>query len=389
MENCRSTRIIHLPQSVGRNAYGLSSALNQLGFKSQVWIVEQNYLGYDADKILFEKSDSLIWREVKRLWALSYVFRAEIVFFNFGQTLFQQLPKDYGKDSRLLVRIFYHLYRVYAHCMQSIELSLLRAQNRILLVQYQGDDARQGEYLLNNFKVNIADQVGSNYYPKSRDALKRDQIKRITGYCHKVYALNPDLLHVLPQKSEFLPYSHISIEEWSPVYTQTESRPLRIGHAPSNRDVKGTGLILNAIRNLQKSGFEFELVLIEGHSHAEAREYLKKIDVLVDQLFAGWYGGVAVEAMALGKPVLAYIRDEDLKFVPSKMASDLPIVRATPDTIQSSLQEVLEMPRAQLLELARQSRAYVERWHNPNTIAEKIQRDIETALIENNRKNET
>ena len=71
------------------------------------------------------------------------------------------------------------------------------------------------------------------------------------------------------------------------------------------------------------------------------------------------------------------------------MASDLPIVRATPDTIQSWLQEVLEMPRAQLLELARQSRAYVERWHNPNTIAEKIQRDIETALIENNRKNET
>ena len=130
-------------------------------------------------------------------------------------------------------------------------------------------------------------------------------------------------------------------------------------------------------------------MLIEGHSHAEAREYYKKIDVLVDQLFAGWYGGVAVEAMALGKPVLAYIRDEDLKFVPSKMASDLPIVRATPDTIQSSLQEVLEMPRAQLLELARQSRAYVERWHNPNTIAEKIQRDIETALIENNKKNET
>ena len=73
----------------------------------------------------------------------------------------------------------------------------------------------------------------------------------------------------------------------------------------------------------------------------------------MDQLFAGWYGGVAVEAMALGKPVLAYIRDEDLKFVPSKMASDLPIVRATRHD-QSSLQEVLKC-RAQLLELASKS----------------------------------
>ena len=92
--------------------------------------------------------------------------------------------------------------------------------------------------------------------------------------------------------------------------------------------------------------------------------------------------------MALGKPVLAYIRDEDLKFVPSKMASDLPIVRATPDTINPGSRKSWKC-RERNCWSWRQSRAYVERWHNPNTIAEKIQRDIETALIENNRKNET
>jgi hypothetical protein len=41
-------------------------------------------------------------------------------------------------------------------------------------------------------------------------------------------------------------------------------------------------------------------------------------------LFAGWYGGLAVELMALGKPVLAYIREEDLSFVDPQMRYELP-----------------------------------------------------------------
>ena len=77
-----------------------------------------------------------------------------------------------------------------------------------------------------------------------------------------------------------------------------------IGHAPSHRAVKGTNLIIDALNSLKKKGFSFELVLIEGLSNSEARKKYETVDVLVDQLFAGWYGGLAVEAMALGKPVL-------------------------------------------------------------------------------------
>jgi hypothetical protein len=198
--------------------------------------------------------------------------------------------------------------------------------------------------------------------------------------CFKTYALNPDLLHVLPPGSEFLPYSHISLEDWPPCYTQMESRSLRIGHAPSHRGVKGTGLILDALDSLKREGFGFELVLIEGLSNAEAKERYKTVDLLVDQLFAGWYGGLAVEAMALAKPVVVYIRDEDLKFIPSEMAAELPFIRATPHNIQSVLREVLEMPRARLLELAKRSRSYVERWHNPITIAQRIKDDIVQAI---------
>jgi len=173
------------------------------------------------------------------------------------------------------------------------------------------------------------------------------------------------------------------LNEWQPCFTQMETRPLRIGHAPSHRGVKGTELILKALESLEIQGFPFELVLVEGLSNAEAKERYKTVDVLVDQLYAGWYGGLAVEAMALGKPVIAYIRNDDLQFLPMGMREDLPIINAQPGNIQVVLQQVLQMNRSELLQLAKRSRAYVEKWHDPVRIAERIKADIEQAFCEN------
>ena len=91
-------------------------------------------------------------------------------------------------------------------------------------------------------------------------------------------------------------------------------------------------------------------------------------DVVIDQLRVGWYGAFAVELMAMGKPVIAYIREDDLRFVPRQLAAELPIVRATPDTVQDRLAELLADP-AKLAEIGRRSRRFVERWHDPDTIA--------------------
>jgi len=376
----KKIKVLHLPSVVGGNPQGLSRHLNKIGIESESWTLRQNYFGYLADKVICGDTDNLVWCELKRILALRYIFKSDVVFFNFGQTLFQQLPKSYHGDKRFLIWLLFPLYRHYARLMQNLELLLLKAQNKVLLIQYQGDDARQGDYSLAHFPINIATQVEPGYYYAESDALKREQIQRLTSICYKTYALNPDLLHVLPPGSEFLPYCHISLEDWPPYYTQMQSRPLRVGHAPSHRGVKGTELILAALDALKLEGFEFELVLVEGLSNVQAKELYKTVDVFVDQLFAGWYGGLAVEAMALGKPVVVYIREDDLKFIPPEMAAELPFIHATPDSIQSALQDVLAMPRLQLLELAKRSRAYVERWHDPIAIAKRIKADIEQAI---------
>jgi hypothetical protein len=68
-------RVIHLPTTVGGNPQGLSRHLNELGLSSETWTLRQNYLGYPADQVIQDVYDSVIVAEIKRLWAMSYIFQ--------------------------------------------------------------------------------------------------------------------------------------------------------------------------------------------------------------------------------------------------------------------------------------------------------------------------
>jgi len=375
-------KILHLPHTVGGNPQGLSRHLNLLGIQSETWSLYQNYLAFKANKVIFNEGDRVFVRELKRLWALRYIFLFDVIFFNFGASLYEPFAIPEEPDRSIFFKIGMKIHQSYILFMQKVELALLRFFGKTVFIQYQGDDARQGDFCLSHFEISPAQKVESGYYTHEKDILKRKQIKTLTGLARKSYALNPDLLHVLPPNSEFLPYSHIALDEWTPAYNQMENHPLRFGHAPTHRGVKGTDLILEAADRLRKAGYEFELDLIEGLSNQEAKKRYTAIDVLIDQLYAGWYGGLAVEAMALGKPVLVYIRESDLVFIPEEMRKDLPFIQATPATIEAGMKLALDMPRRDLLALAHRSRSYVERWHDPIVIANRIKKDIETAINE-------
>ncbi len=87
----------------------------------------------------------------------------------------------------------------------------------------------------------------------------------------------------------------------------------------------------------------------------------------MDQLLLGTYGIVSVEAMALGKPVICYIRDDLI----SKYPEDLPIVNANPCTIEDALETLLANPKLRL-ELGMRSREFAERYHDSKVIAGKL-----------------
>ena len=375
-------RVLHAPSSVGGNPQALSRALRALGVDSTSLVVSENYLSYGADVVLHRPGGSFLVREIRRLLAiLLYLPRFDVIHYNAGTTFATAyglaFPAAGHRDKSSVLRF---LYASYLRALQRFELFMVRVMRKVVFVTYQGDDARQGDYSLKHFAISIAAQVEPGYYDQASDAFKRKSISLLSSVAQCVYAVNPDLLHVLPPRARFVPYSLFFMTDWIPVYSQAEPRPLRIVHAPSHRRVKGTALILQAFANLKDRGYKFDVLLVEGLSNAEARKVYESADLLVDQLFAGWYGGLAVELMALGKPVLVYLREDDLHFLPAEMRRELPCIQVTPDSVEQALQNVLDMPRPELVELGKKSRAYVERWHDPLKIAADIKRDYEAAL---------
>ena len=369
-------RILHLPTSVGGNPHGLSVALNRLGVSSTTLTVAQNVFEFPSDRFIAREGDTLIARIFKQVLAVKYVFgNYDIIHFNFGSTLFSH--RFLGVDFSLVGVVKWGLNLVIG-LFQRFELTVLKWRKIPMFVHYQGDDARQGTYSIENYKISIAAEVSDGYYTGESDRNKRRQINLLDKYCVKMYSVNPDLLDVLPERSEFIPYGHVDLSELHPSH-KSVGPVIRIAHAPSHRKVKGTEHILESLKILEIEGLKFDLVLVEGVSNSKALEIYRSCDLVIDQIFAGWYGGLAVECMALGKPVAAYIRHEDLRHIPEEMRLELPIIQINRGSLTEDLRRIITMDRERLMELSSISRRFVEKWHDPTRIAGRILRDYKKA----------
>jgi len=162
----------------------------------------------------------------------------------------------------------------------------------------------------------------------------------------------------------------IVLTDWQPSPTEPGD-VLRVAHAPSKRAVKGTDAVLAAVESLQARGAPIELDLIEGVPNREARLRYAAADVVVDQLRIGWYGMLAIESMALAKPVVVHLDEEAAAETEEAFGIELPLIRATESTLEDVLAGLVDV-RASLPELGRRSREYVERVHAHTTVARQV-----------------
>jgi glycosyltransferase involved in cell wall biosynthesis len=370
-------RILHTPENTAGNPEGLAQAERAIGLDSHVAALHPPAYGYPTDEVIWPDDPSLPVRELRRYRLLARALRLfDVVHFNFGLSITPPWvppgaePPD--EPSPRLRRI----YRNYSRAVEQRELPLLRRAGRGIVVTFQGDDARQGDRL-GRFAINPLSELAPGYYTPAGDAHKRTRIARWARYADQIYALNPDLLHVLPAGARFVPYASVDPQAWTPVPPHNDV-PLVV-HAPTHQGIKGTRFVLDAVERLRAQGVRLDFQLVEGLTRDEARRLYERADVVVDQLLLGWYGGLAVEAMALGKPVVCYIRDEDLAFIPPEMAGQIPVVRADPGTIEGVLHQLVSAPRTERVSLGERGRAYVERWHDPQRIAESLRPDYEAS----------
>ena len=158
----------------------------------------------------------------------------------------------------------------------------------------------------------------------------------------------------------------VCLAEYEPsIPRAANTRPLVV-HAPSAPGAKGTKFILAAVEKLRAEG-DFDFQLVHGMTPLEALKWMSRCDVFVDQLIAGEYGVAAVEAMALGKPVICYMKPSLLSHYPAHF----PIINANPDTIEEVLRTLLcNGPRRQVVGEA--SRAWAEERHDARKVVAQI-----------------
>ena len=170
--------------------------------------------------------------------------------------------------------------------------------------------------------------------------------------------------------TRWVPQAHVippglDLREFVPVPPSDNPRPLVV-HAPSNREKKGTAHVIAAL-----AGLDVDLDIIEGVPHEEARARYARADIVVDQLRAGWHGVFALEAMALGKPVLSYLKPDVVEKSAAGYGIRIPIMPATADTLADTIRPLVESP-ARRREVGAASRAYVEQVHDIDRVADRL-----------------
>jgi len=346
---------LHLPTLVGGMPWGLAQGERKIGLDSEVLVLYEHLLQYPADRVLFRKHQKSLARKILVIPSLiKEVYRIrknyDIFHFNFGSSLID------------LRRLGLHL----------IDLPFYEGK---IVVTYNGCDARQKYPTIHRVAFSACHQ-GDCYQGicnnSARDEMKRLRIAKFDQYAHGVFAVNPDLMHFLPKRAKFLPYA---ISNWDTIRTLPYhgiNKRLKIVHSPTNRAAKGSDSIIQCLKLIkQRYGDFVELLLIENLPNEKARELYAQADLAIDQILIGWYGGFAVEVMKMGIPVVAFIRKEDLQFLPKAMADDCEkaIIQADPTSLFTKLQEIIE--NASILRPCREAALeYVHRWHDPIKVAQ-------------------
>jgi glycosyl transferase family 1 len=328
-------RILHAPVNIAGQPWVLSRALRRLGHTSDVLVDRHHEFGY-PDDIVFNYDDlGSPWRQLRKGAGLLRLIQDYDVFhFYFGDSLFAK-------------------HR---------DLPILRRMRRQVVFHFRGCEIRlrHGELAKHGYCA-----CSDCPAPCATDSEKEALAAVARRMADRILVSTPDLLEWVPEAELVTQACDLSAMP-SPTSPEEHERIIVL-HAPTAPLIKGTSYVQTAIRNLRAAGYAVELQLIQGKPHSEVCRAIDEADIVVDQLLVGWYGNFAIEAMARGRPVIAYVRD-DLRTL---SGFSPPIVSATPATIEESLARLIDDVTLRR-SLAAEGRPYVERTHDAERIARQL-----------------
>jgi len=373
--------VLHCPEQVGSHPAILSKFERKLGVSSLSISENSNPYAVESDKNFGSMTSSMLITEILRIkLILTTSFSDGIIHLNNGRFITPFFGEGVHPKEHNFPSYIRKLFRFYAKCLLQTEIALfrLKGDRKAAFLTFQGSDARETQCFIDKYQENglANDIIGRS--GKTNKSIRSKKIK-LSGIADKIYSLNPDLLTVLPKGAEFLPYATEAPLN-AKVMPIKQCGEFVVGHAPTHRMVKGTDCILDVIERLKNRGYNIRLELIENLQRVDALKKFEQIDVFVDQLIIGWFGVVSLEVMALGKPVICFVKGKGLKFVPKKMLAELPILNADETSLENKIIEVYNMNVEQKTNQANKGIEFLKTWYDPQKIADKVVTDYKAVL---------
>ena len=342
----RPLKILHAPSEIAGQMGILTSILRKLGYqaKSVNFFISQYDTKCDIElniKPNTSKRSMAFWLGVMKMFIFFLKsLNFDIYHFHYGRTL---LP--------------YYL-----------DLPILSALGKKIIFHFHGSDIRNKETLYKRI-----DWHGKDFY-QVNERRQNLCLKMAKKYADRIIVSTPDLLEFVPTKKVvYLPVA-IGFDELPKPEKDQLHATITVVHSPSSRQIKGTEIILAVIQEIQKSNKDIYFKLIENATHNEVIRYLQKSDLLIDQLLIGWYGKTAIEMMALGKPVVCFIRKDLMVYHP-----DLPIVNTEINNLSNVLRTLIDNVPL-IKEIGHRSKIYAQKVHEAKVVGRRLAAVYESLL---------
>jgi hypothetical protein len=246
------------------------------------------------------------------------------------------------------------------------ELDVMRAAGKRVYLYAYGADVRRREATLALGKWNFcSDCPEPGKFCICDDTTGSALMAAMCSKATQPVALG-DMLAYVPHARN-MHYWPLDMAKVTPAPLRGAEGPFKIAHAPNHAHFKGSHYLEATIEKLRLAGHAIDYVKVQGVPNSEVIRLFGEADLIADQFIGGAYGYTALEAMALAKPVLTYVRSPDLV----ETVDECPLINVTPDTLEATLLWCLEN-RDVLAAIGAQGRAYVERWHSVDAVARRV-----------------
>ncbi|WP_050403618.1 glycosyltransferase [Bradyrhizobium embrapense] len=257
------------------------------------------------------------------------------------------------------------------------ELDLLFQSGKRLYTYAYGADVRARDSTLALGHPNLCEECPApGKFCVCTTEMHASSINRLKGRATAQIAMG-DMATYVPdcRDMHYWPIDASKLAAKPPVYKAGDV--LKVAHAPNHGHFKGTRLLIEAIDRLVKEGEKIELVSVQGVPNRKVIELFGASHVVADQFVAGFHGYTALEAMAMAKPVLCFLRNDRMMIDPATC----PIINTRPDEIYDVLKRCLRR-ELDLNEIGKAGRRYVEAHYSLQAVAARLGRlYCETAAL--------